>query len=90
MSHDDLYTAVEAILGALGCPLEDRLRCADTLLYADLRGIDSHGVSNLMPSYLERLKNGFVNPAPKLWMLREAKATATVDNHRGLDLTMSP
>ena len=88
--HGDMHSAVVGIFGALGCPRDDRRRCADALLYADLRGIDSHGVSNMMPIYVAMLKQGYVNPAPKLRVLREADATATVDNDRGLGLTIGP
>ncbi len=85
-----MHAAVEALFGALGCPRDDRLRCADALLYADLRGIDSHGVSNMMRLYMAMLKQGFVNPAPSLRVLRETDATATVDSDRGLGLTIGP
>ncbi len=86
----DMRAAVDAIFGALDCPRDDRARCADALLYADLRGIDSHGVSNMMRIYVEMLKQGYVNPAPKLRVLRETDATATVDSDRGLGLTIGP
>ena len=86
----DMHAAVAAIFGTLGCPPDDRLHCADALLYADLRGIDSHGVSNMMPTYVGMLKQGYVNPAPSLRVLREADATATVDCDRGLGLTIGP
>ena len=88
--HEAMHATVAAIFEALGCPAEDARRCADTLLYADLRGIDSHGVSNMMPIYVAMLKQGYVNPAPRMRVLQEADATATVDSDRGLGLTIGP
>lgn len=87
---DNMHATVEAIFTALDCPREDSRRCADALLYADIRGIDSHGVSNMMRIYVAMLQQGFVNPAPKLRVLKEADATATVDSDRGLGLTIGP
>ncbi len=43
---DDMRATVENMFRHLGVPNEDAKRSADTLLYADLHGIDSHGVSN--------------------------------------------
>ena len=53
---DDMHATVEAIFTALGCPPNDSRRCADALLYADIRGIDSHGVSNMMRVYVAMLE----------------------------------
>ena len=67
----------------------DAARAADVLVYADLRGIDSHGVSNMFPFYVHWLSSGFLNPRPQPWVVREAPATATIDDDRGLGLATS-
>jgi LDH2 family malate/lactate/ureidoglycolate dehydrogenase len=90
VSPGDMHATVEAIFRALRCSRDDARRCADALLYADVRGIDSHGVSNMMRIYVAMLKQGYVNPAPCLRVLRETDATATVDSDRGLGLTIGP
>jgi LDH2 family malate/lactate/ureidoglycolate dehydrogenase len=87
---DDMRVTVENIFKALGCPDDDARRCADVLIYADLRGIDSHGVSNMMPYYVAGLRDGSINPAPKWTILREAPGVATVDSDAGLGLTVGP
>jgi LDH2 family malate/lactate/ureidoglycolate dehydrogenase len=87
---DDMRRTVENIFMALGCPEDDARRCADVLIYADLRGIDSHGVSNMMPFYVAGLRDGSINPAPKWKVLREAPGVATVDSDAGLGLTVGP
>jgi LDH2 family malate/lactate/ureidoglycolate dehydrogenase len=86
----DMHATVEGISRALGAPEADAQRCAETLVWADLRGVDSHGVSNMMPVYVVLIQKGEVNPAPVMRIVREAPATATVDSDRGLGLTIGP
>ncbi|MBO4526639.1 MAG: Ldh family oxidoreductase, partial [Victivallales bacterium] len=40
----------DSLVGA-GVPLEDAKICADVLITADKRGIDSHGIGRLKPIY---------------------------------------
>jgi LDH2 family malate/lactate/ureidoglycolate dehydrogenase len=85
---EDMHATTSALFQALACPLADADRCADALIYADLRGIDSHGVSNMMPTYVAMLQNGFTNPAPEMRVVRETDAAATIDSDRGFGLTI--
>ena len=78
--------AVEAIFTALGMAEAYAAACADVLLYADLRGIDSHGVSNMMRPYVAGLKGGHINPAPTMKRVRDLPAAVSVDGDRGLGL----
>jgi LDH2 family malate/lactate/ureidoglycolate dehydrogenase len=87
---EDMRATVESIFRALGAPEADAQRCVDALIYADLRGIDSHGVSNMTPVYVAGMKQGWINPAPVWRVIREAPATATLDSDRGLGLTVGP
>ena len=81
---------VVGLFRALGVPDDDAARCAETLLYADLRGIDSHGVSNMFPVYVDGLQQGWINPAPVLKTLRDSPSAASFDSDRGLGLTIGP
>ena len=90
VAADDMRAIVELIFCALAVPEDDARRCADVLIYADLRGIDSHGVSNMMPEYVDGLRQGGINPAPQWKVIRDAPATATVDSDCGLGLTVGP
>ena len=81
---------VREIFLTLGMPPDDAQRSVDCLLYADDRGIDSHGVSNMMRVYVKGLQDGSINPKPHLKLLREARAAATIDSDRGLGLTIGP
>jgi LDH2 family malate/lactate/ureidoglycolate dehydrogenase len=90
VAPEAMHRLVVELFVALGMPPADAGRCADTLLYADVRGIDSHGVSNMFPSYVAGLRSGTINPAPQWKVVREAPATATVDSDAGLGLTVGP
>jgi L-2-hydroxycarboxylate dehydrogenase (NAD+) len=82
-------TVVDAFT-ALGLPPADAAQAAEVLVWADLRGVESHGVSNMMPVYVRGLQEGAINPTPEPRVLREAAATATVDSDRGLGLVCGP
>ena len=78
--------AVEGIFTALGMSEAFAADCADVLLYSDVRGIDSHGVSNMMRPYVAGLKSGYINPAPTMRRVRDLPAAVSVDGDRGLGL----
>ena len=77
---------VEDIFQALGMSETFAARCADVLIYADVRGIDSHGVSNMMRPYVAGLKGGHINPTPTMKRVRDLPAAVSVDGDRGLGL----
>ena len=78
--------AVQDIFAALGMSEDDAFDCADVLIYADVRGIDSHGVSNMMRPYVAGLKGGYINPTPTMKRVRDLPAAVSVDGDRGLGL----
>ncbi len=80
----------EKIFEALGMPEEHARQAAQVLIWADLRGIESHGVSNMMPFYVRGLQEGGINPRPAPQITRERAGTATIDDDRGLGLATGP
>ncbi len=66
-----------------GLPPEDAKTVARSLVLADLRGVDSHGVLRV-GLYVERLKRGLINPTPRIQTLREGPATALLDGDNGM------
>lgn len=72
------------ILQKAGVPEADADQTARMLVAADLRGIDTHGVSHLGSLYIKRIKEGLINPKPKIRMVSHAPATAVADGDRGL------
>ena len=74
---DQLETVVSALFQAAGLNSECATVCAENLVYANLRGIDGHGVVRV-PHYLDRLQRGstradavprFEHVAPTLGLL---------------------
>ncbi|MBI2755328.1 MAG: Ldh family oxidoreductase [Chloroflexi bacterium] len=74
----------QACLARVGVPPEDAAKVADNLLYAQLRGVDSHGVTRLLKTYVERVQAGLVNVRPAIAVLQDGPSTAALDGDNGL------
>jgi LDH2 family malate/lactate/ureidoglycolate dehydrogenase len=70
-------------LTKLHVPHEEAEITADVLVRADLRGIESHGVSRL-PRYAKRLMKGWIRPKAKLTVKRETPVSLLVDAENSL------
>ena len=88
--HSNLQERVAALLHGVGLAIEDAQLAADALVSADLRGVDTHGVSNMLRLYLEWYRDGAMNPCPAWHLSRETPATANIDCDRGLGLVIAP
>jgi LDH2 family malate/lactate/ureidoglycolate dehydrogenase len=73
----------------IGCPEKDAITAAETLLSADLRGIDSHGVARLS-GYVRLWEAKRVNSKPNIRIVHESPSTAVVDGDGGLGLVVAP
>jgi LDH2 family malate/lactate/ureidoglycolate dehydrogenase len=71
-----------ALLVAHGVPAADAATVAQCLVSADLRGVDTHGLSRL-PGYLDRLRCGLINPRPALEPKRVTPVAAALDGQDG-------
>ncbi len=87
---DDMRCTVEDIFQALGMPEADARQAADVLLYADIRGCESHGVSNMMRVYVRELQSRDINPTPEWRIIRDSRAAVNIDSDRGLGLVVGP
>jgi len=58
-------TFVISVLTQYGVPEDRALLIANSLVLADLRGVDTHGI-NRLGGYLERIKHGVLDPNPSL------------------------
>jgi len=74
---------VDAFVG-IGVPEEDARICADVLIAADKRGIDTHGVGRLKTIYYDRIKKGVQSPVTHFKIVKDFLATAVVDGHNGM------
>ena len=79
---DRLRTFCAGALRAAGLLPEDADTVADSLVSANLRGIDSHGVARL-PHYMRRLKTGTIRTRPNITTERLGPAVARVDGDHG-------
>ena len=79
-----LRATVTAIFEKLGETPEDAALGADTLLDADLRGIEMQGVTLLLPIQVQRYKDGWIKPRAEWKIIRETPGTATIDSDHGL------
>ena len=72
-----------SILRAWGLPERHVDMTVTRMLYADLRGIDSHGCC-MLPFYDLLRAEGALNPTPEIAVIREDATTALIDGDRGL------
>ena len=67
-----------------GIPEKDAMIIGDVLIQADKLGFDSHGVNRLKAIYLDRIKEGIVNPVTDYKIIKEGPTTAVIDGQNGM------
>src|SRR5262245_8864650 len=84
VTRDALHDMVAGIFAAAGCSEPHAALVADVLVWANLRGVDSHGVVRV-PRYLELFRSGEAKarPAIKLHRLRSAAVLVEADGAPG-------
>lgn len=85
---EDLRTTVNHIFLKMDLSEEDAAMATDVLVAADTRGVDTHGVSNMLRRYVSLFGEEFINPRPNWRIVRETPATANIDSDRGLGLVI--
>ncbi|HOX44364.1 MAG TPA: Ldh family oxidoreductase [Myxococcota bacterium] len=81
---DALERFMRDVFVAVGVPPEDAAVCAEVLITADKRGIESHGIGRMKPIYYDRLKQGIQFARTEFEIVREGPTTAVVDGHHGM------
>ena len=84
LKFDVLEKFMKDCFVALDVPEDDAAICANVLIEADKRGIDSHGIGRLKPIYVDRIKLGIQNPVTDFEIVRETPTTAVIDGHDGM------
>jgi ureidoglycolate dehydrogenase (NAD+) len=74
VARQDLLRFVAAIFHASGMSGDDAATVADVLVWADARGVDSHGVSRI-PRYLEFIRRGDLDPRARPMLDRRTAAS---------------
>src|SRR5437899_6689281 len=90
VSEAGLRRTVTEIFEKLGLSPDDAAEGADVLTMTDLRGVETHGVSNMLRAYVRDYKAGKLNPRPGWRVVREAPATAVIDAERRLGIMVGP
>jgi LDH2 family malate/lactate/ureidoglycolate dehydrogenase len=90
VAEDALRRTVAQIFEKLGLTKEDAAEGADVLTMTDLRGVETHGVSNMLRAYVRDYKAGKLDPRPGWKLVRESPATATIDAERRLGIMVGP
>jgi LDH2 family malate/lactate/ureidoglycolate dehydrogenase len=80
---DSLRAFCQEVFLSCGMAGEDAAIVADSLVQANLRGVDSHGVARVA-IYVKRLKMELVNPRPNVRVVREGAGTLLVDGDNGM------
>ena len=88
-SKSQLHTFTQQVFLTCGMNESDATLCADVLVKADMRGIDSHGVARLS-GYIRLYESGRANMNPIWKVIYETPSTATVDADNGLGLAIAP
>jgi LDH2 family malate/lactate/ureidoglycolate dehydrogenase len=78
---DALRGFAASLFARAGMRAPDAKTVAEVLVWANLRGMDSHGVMRI-PRYVELIQAGDMNPAPNLRIATETPASVLIDADR--------
>lgn len=78
---DKLRSFTSAIFERAGLPAKDAALVANALVWANLRGVDLHGITRV-PRYLEMIKQGALNPEPRIKIVKQNGVVLVVDADR--------
>ncbi len=77
-SWESLRSFIIDMFCRVGVTRDDAETVAGALIWANLRGVDSHGVQ-LLPWYIEAIKIGHFNIKPDIRIEKESQASATIE-----------
>jgi L-2-hydroxycarboxylate dehydrogenase (NAD+) len=90
VSEEKARAGTQAVFEKMGLPADEAESCADVLMISDLRGCESHGISNMLRAYIASYGEGTYNPRPEVKTVRESSVTATWDGDEGLGIHLGP
>ncbi len=82
VGHDELGRFIRDVLMTAGASAADAATVADGLVWANLRGVDGHGVSRL-PRYLKIIERGEIDPKVQPRLIHDRAATFVLDSGHG-------
>lgn len=81
ITADALRRFTAGVFVRLGMPEADAAIVADVLVWADLRGVESHGVMRI-PMYVRLIEAGDLNPKPGITTRTETPSSVVIDMDR--------
>ena len=90
IQEENLRNVTEQIFHSQGMPEKDCKLATDALISSDLRGVETHGVSNMVRAYLGAFKSKNINPKPNWKIVKEAPSCITIDSDAGLGIVVAP
>src|SRR5437667_9124684 len=90
VSEGALRRTLTQIFEKLGVSADDAADAADVLTMTDLRGVETHGVSNMLRAYVRDYRAGKLDPRPGWRIVRESPGTAVIDAERRLGILVRP
>jgi LDH2 family malate/lactate/ureidoglycolate dehydrogenase len=77
-----------ALLAAAGASEAEAARVAEGCVAANLAGHDSHGIIQV-PTYIDRIKRGYIVPGAPFAILAESPATTVIDGNWGFGFVVN-
>ena len=82
LSTEALRRFVRGVFERAGYAADQAADATDVLMWASLRGVDTHGLQ-FLPHYLARVRAGLINPKPALAPKRVTPVAALLDGDNG-------
>lgn len=79
---EEMKTTLVALLKSIGATEENANIVADSLVYADMRGVKSHGI-NMVEAYVERAQHGGLKADAEVTVIRESASSVAIDANNG-------
>lgn len=76
---DKLRAFTLQVFQKVGVSPEDAEIVTDSLIEANLRGVDTHGITRVLGVYIKRIQAGVMSPRTELEVVRENASTALID-----------
>ncbi len=83
VAWEPLWKFTKEVFVRVGLPPQDAETEAEVLLWANLRGVDSHGVQRIS-SYVRSIAAGNMNPRPNIRVIQQTAATLFIDADHAL------
>ena len=81
---DRLRGWTQEILMKVGVSRDDAALFTDSMIEANLRGVDTHGITRILCVYVERIQKGVMSAKSNLEVVREKASTVLIDCHNSV------